>query len=277
LPDAFGRDAELGCHIPKRSAGVDGAFDGADLSSGEPAGPRFGVARERGRDRRQDDGVLGNLSVRRERSRWKLRPRQVTGDATYGTIDNIVSIEDRRIRAYLPLTDFDHRTPYFGRDAFAYDAEQDTYRCPGDKNLRLRALDTVTRVRVYRAPADACAACPLKPKCTGGRGGRFVHRSFDEAYLERVRDYHATEPYQKAIRKRRVWVKPLFAEGKAWHGLDRFRLRGLEKVNGEAQLIAAGQNFKRLLSHRGWGRRPWPSGAAGIVLPGPAPLPAARG
>jgi hypothetical protein len=41
----------------------------------------------------------------------------------------------------------------------------------------------------------------------------------------------------------------------------------LEKVNGEALLIAAGQNVKRLLSWRGWGRRPFPSGAAGIVLP----------
>ncbi len=81
----------------------------------------------------------------------------------------------------------------------------------------------------------------------------------------------ATEPYAKAMRKRQVWVAtqrvPGFAEAKAWHGLRRFRLRGLEKVNGEALLIAAGQNLKRLLSRRGWGRRPFPSGAAGIVLP----------
>ena len=93
-------------------------------------------------------------------------------------------------------------------------------------------------------------------------------RSLDEAYLDRVRGYHATEPYAKAMRKRQVWVEPLFAEAKDWHGLRRFRLRGLEKVNGEALLIAAGQNLKRLLSRRGWGRRPFPSGAAGVVLSG---------
>jgi len=69
------------------------------------------------------------------------------------------------------------------------------------------------------------------------------------------------------MRKRKVWVEPLFAEAKDWHGLRRFRLRGLEKVNIQAQLIAAGQNLKRLLSNHGWGRRPWPCGAAGIVLP----------
>ena len=73
------------------------------------------------------------------------------------------------------------------------------------------------------------------------------------------------------MRKRRVWVEPLFAEAKAWHGLRRFRLRGLEKVNSEALLIAAGQNLKRLLSRWGWGRRPFPGGAAGIVLPAVSP------
>jgi hypothetical protein len=36
----------------------------------------------------------------------------------------------------------------------------------------------------------------------------------------------------------------------------------LWRVNCEALLIAAGQNLKRLLSQRGWGRRPLPSGAA---------------
>jgi hypothetical protein len=85
--------------------------------------------------------------------------------------------------------------------------------------------------------------------------------------LDRVRGYHATEPDAKAMRKRQVWVEPLFAEAKAWHGLRRFRLRGLEQVNGEARLIAAGQNLKRLLRYRGWGRRPFPTGAAGVVLP----------
>jgi DDE family transposase len=76
------------------------------------------------------------------------------------------------------------------------------------------------------------------------------------------------------MRKRQGWVEPLFAEAKAWHGLRRFRLRGLEQVNGEALLIAAGQNLKRLLRRWGWGGRPFPSGAAGISLPALPPRPA---
>ena len=114
---------------------------------------------------------------------------------------------------------------------------------------------------VYRADAAACNACPVKAACTDSSRGRSVHRSLYAEYLDRVRAYHETRAYEKAMAKRKVWVEPLFGEAKDWHGLERFRLRGLWKVNAEALLIATGQNLKRLLRTRGWGRRPWPNGA----------------
>jgi len=80
-----------------------------------------------------------------------------------------------------------------------------------------------------------------------------------------VRAYHETEAYKKAMRKRKVWIEPLFGEAKQWHGMRQFRLRGQQKVNMEGLFIAAGQNLKRLLSAKGWGRRPWPDGAAGFA------------
>ena len=202
----------------------------------------------------------------RTRFRWHLPLEQVTGDTTYGTVENIVAIEDTGIRAYVPLPDFEQRTPFFGKQRFTYAAEHDQYHCPQGVVLRFRKHSYTKGVSIYQAEAAMCNACPLKAKCTDSKQGRRIHRSFDEAYLEHVRSYHQTEPYKKAMRKRKVWVEPLFGEGKAWHGLARFRLRGLPKVNIEALLIAAGQNLKRLLSMRGWGRRPYPGGAVGVVL-----------
>ena len=81
---------------------------------------------------------------------------------------------------------------------------------------------------VYRGDPATCNACPLKASCTESDRGRIVHRSFYAEYLERVRGYHATAAYRKAMRKRQVWVEPLFAEAKEWHGLRCFRLRGLD-------------------------------------------------
>lgn len=69
------------------------------------------------------------------------------------------------------------------------------------------------------------------------------------------------------MRKRQVWVEPLFGEAKDWHGLRRFRLRGLEKVNTEGVLLAAGQNLKRWLTKTGWGRRHGLAGSLALARP----------
>ncbi|MEX1387066.1 IS5/IS1182 family transposase, partial [Hydrogenibacillus schlegelii] len=41
------------------------------------------------------------------------------------------------------------------------------------------------------------------------------------------------QPHYRAIRKRRVVIERLFAEGKAQHGLSRARSRGLEAMLGK--------------------------------------------
>ena len=179
--------------------------------------------------------------------RWRPRPRSVTGDAAYGTKENIATIEKAGIRAYMALPDHEKRTSLFTKDAFVYDAERDLYTCPTGELLRRQGHDHRERSVRYAARPSACNACPLKDGCTKSSNGRWVRRSLEEEYLVRVRGYRDTEPYQKALRKRAVWIEPLFAEAKDWHGMRRFRLRRLEKVNTEALLIAAGQNVKRLL------------------------------
>src|SRR5262245_17341020 len=121
----------------------------------------------------------------RARFRWKVHPKRAVGDTTYGTVENIRALEDAGIRAYVPLADFDKRTPFFGQKDFRYDAERDEYRCPADRALSRRKADyTVEAVR-YRAEAATCNACALKARCTPGRTGRTVTRSFHEEYLER--------------------------------------------------------------------------------------------
>jgi len=193
--------------------------------------------------------------------RRRLRPHHVTGDTTYGTTENIVALEDAGIRAFFPLPDFDRRTPYYGMSQFIYDPERDEYRCPQGQRLRRRKTKYTEEKVLYRADAVTCNTCPVKAACTASDHGRMVHRSFYEAYLTKVRGYHITETYRKAMRKRKVWVEPLFGEAKEWHGLRRLRLRGLMNANIQGLLIAAGQNLKRFLAASGWGRRHAPCGS----------------
>ena len=181
--------------------------------------------------------------------------RRVTGDAKYGTKEIIAAVEKAGVRAYVSMADFEKKSPYYGTSRFVYDAEQDLYECPQGEPLRLYTHSYTERVSKYRANPESCNACPLKPECTPDENGRVVRRSFDEEFLERVRAYRETESYKKALRKRKVWVEPMFAEAKEWHGMRRFRLRTLWRVNAETMLVAAGQNIKRMLTFSSRGPR----------------------
>ena len=209
--------------------------------------------------------------LRRTLFRRRLRPARLIADAKYATGENIRALEAQGIRAYVPLPEWDKSSPYYHTAAFAYDAERDVYHCPQGQTLKLKWTDEAGERAIYRARAGSCNACPVKNECTRSTQGRMISRSDHAQYLDRVRGYRGTAAYEKALRKRNVWVEPLFAEAKQWHGLRQFRLRGLVNVNIEALLVATGQNLKRWLQATGWGRR----GLPGMAAASPAVVPAA--
>ena len=103
----------------------------------------------------------------------------------------------------------------------------------------------------------------FRPRSFGGDKG-FFERKFIETLLEEGIEPHiATEERGSAEAHRRVrhrrWgqayqlsqrcrkkIEELFGEGKDWHGLRRFRRRGLLRVREEAHLIGWVLNLKRL-------------------------------
>jgi hypothetical protein len=183
------------------------------------------------------------------RSRWRVQPKLAAGDAQYGTVPNIVGLEERGIKAYLPTSDFSNRTKYYSAKLFQYDSEKDQYVCPQGQILPLVSQRRTEQVLVYKPKAKVCNACPVKAECTGSKSGRHIFRSFFQEYLDKAETYRQTEAYLKAMRKRSMWVEPLFGEAKEFHRLRRFRLRRLLKVNIEGVMVAAGQNLKRLIRH----------------------------
>jgi hypothetical protein len=100
----------------------------------------------------------------RSRFRWRLRPRSVTGDAAYGTVENVVAVEKAGIHAYMALPKHDERDPLLGKDEFAYDAEKDIYICPQGETLHRKGHDYKQRSIRYAAMPSACNACALKSR-----------------------------------------------------------------------------------------------------------------
>jgi transposase len=174
-------------------------------------------------------------------SKWNISPTTVTADAKYGTAPNIAGLEKAGIKAFVPIPDISKRTGRYYSDQFQYNAEKNHYVCPQGQILKLHAQRSSEQVISYRADALVCNACPVKHECTNSKSGRHIFRSFHQEYIERVKGYHETDEYQKSMRKRGVWVEPLFGEAKQFHQLTRFRLRRLKKVNIEGLLVAAGQ------------------------------------
>ncbi len=191
------------------------------------------------------------------RARWRRRPRQATADKAYGTIPIIRALEEQGVRAYVLFADRPHADRAFSKDAFRYDPVADAYTCPAGATLPYNRSNRAQQLLIYQAPAAACDGCPLRARCTPSPGGRQVSRQYDEAFLDRVRAYQRTEAYHKAR-----------------HGLRRCRLRRLWRVNVQVTWTATGQNLKRLLAGRGWGRRPFPA-APGLHLAPIAALPTA--
>jgi transposase len=184
--------------------------------------------------------------------RWQIWPHHVTGDGKYGTAENVAAVEQANVRAFVSLHRSGGRPNIFGREDFTYDPKEDVYVCPAGELLRplgkkKNEEEREEKVTTYRAMASSCKTCQLRSRCTSDKLGRNLRRGPFEGYLDRVRSYAGTHSYEKALRKRKVWIEPLFGEAKDWHGMRIFRLRRLEKVNIEALLIASGQNVKRLL------------------------------
>ncbi len=203
------------------------------------------------------------------RFRWKLHPRIAVADAKYNTLANLVGLQQDGLRPYIAAIDHTLRTKLYAPDRFQYDAQQDCYFCPQGQRLPFSTIDQKDQAFVYRAPAKVCKGCPVKAQCTTSRYGRVVKRSFDQQYLDRARTYQTTAAYQKALRKRSVWIEPLFGEAKQWHQMVQFRLRRLRKVNIQALLTAAGQNIKRLLKARRDTKHLPPAQAVALALPKP--------
>jgi len=141
------------------------------------------------------------------RFRWHLRPKIAVGDSKFGTIRNIVALEQDGLRAYLAMPDLNKRSGLYTLDQFRYDAERDVYTCPHGQFLPLSSFDQYQQAFMYRTKRKICNACPVKTKCTTSAYGRVLRRLVVQDYIDRVRAYHGTADYQRTMRKRALWTK----------------------------------------------------------------------
>jgi Transposase DDE domain/Transposase domain (DUF772) len=111
--------------------------------------------------------------------------------------------------------------PHFPKTAFALDWDRRTIRCPQGHELQFAPGGAV------QFPAAACAACPVRARCTTSAHGRSVSIHPDERLLAELRERQRTSAGRAKLRER-VAVEHSLAHLGRWQG-DRARYRGRRK------------------------------------------------
>ena len=165
----------------------------------------------------------------------------------------------------------------YAPEEFIYDEEEDAYTCPNGEKLvssgkwyqrrTRRQRKTVNgaaagaqdggkatgsqRYQVYRISKSICDECPLREKCLSQsardqRRGQTLTRQEHAGAVERNRHRLKTEP---AVYKQRQAIveHPFGTIKRHWTGYYTL-LKGLEKVDGEYNLLACCYNLRRSMS-----------------------------
>jgi hypothetical protein len=167
------------------------------------------------------------------------------GDMAYSDGDVRQAVEDRGVRLVAKVPPVTNGS-YYAKTDFYVDLGRGEVTCPaGEVTKDARPTKDHKRRLALLFVFDArdCAACPLRPECTGA-AARTVTVSRHHARMEAARAAQ-TKPKVKALLRRRAKV-----ERKIDHlqdlGMRKARYQGRRKTKLQALLAATVANFKRL-------------------------------
>lgn len=175
----------------------------------------------------------------------------VVADTKYGTVENYLGCHDLGIKAHIPdlkasQQETGSRKGIFSEDAFRYDPEIDTYRCPAGNHLKRRNYNRNRDAFEYKCSPKICNACPLVHQCTASKSGRSIKRHRRQEELDRMRGDTQSPLSRKDLRTRQHLMERSFARATRY-GFKRARWRRLWRVQIQEYLTAAIQNLMILL------------------------------
>jgi transposase len=203
---------------------------------------------------RQAEVTAQRVMLDRTQQRFGIWPERLAADTGYGSAENLAwLVHERGIEPHIPVFDKDRTDGSFARRDFVYDHADDSYTCPGGKQLRrywqegraAKAKPPTDGIDRYRARKTDCQACDLRQRCRPGDQGRKLLRSIHEGARDLARNLSLTDAYLTSRRERKK-VEMLFAHLKRILKLDRLRLRGPNGAKDEFLLAATAQNLRKL-------------------------------
>jgi len=177
---------------------------------------------------------------------------EVIADRGYFESEEILACEEAGIAVTLPKpqTSNNRLRGMFIKADFRYAATEDVYVCPAGERLKYYFSTQERGLTLRRYWTNACAACPVKARCTSGvqrRITRWEHEHVLEAVQQRLDENPQT------MRVRRETSEHPFGTLKSWMGATHFLTKTLKKVSSEMALHVLAYNLKRVMNILGPG------------------------
>jgi len=209
-----------------------------------------------------NDGKALHRAATQAKENLKLKKEDridVLADKGYHTGGQLHECHDDDIKTYVAFKEqpsVKHLQKEFLSTQFIYNQEADSYTCPAGQTLATLntwhhkkgdAGETSYRFKTYRT--GACKNCSLKTHCTK-LPRRIIHRSeFQDAVDRNNKNIRENPDYYK--RRQTICEHPFGTIKRQW-GYTYTLMKGLQKVNGEMNLIMLVYNIKRTLSILGF-------------------------
>ena len=173
-----------------------------------------------------------------------------SADAGYHNGVEVVECEANGITPWVPkpkTSSKNEKKGLYTKEAFTYSPEQDAYRCPAGQLLGFSTqTEQNGRILRYYSNWPACAACPLRARCTQSKQGRRIMRTPEEPRLEAMGQRMKENP--GLMLQRKSVVEHPFGTMKWWWDGGYFLLKGLVKVRGEFSLMTLAYNLRRVIN-----------------------------
>ena len=211
-----------------------------------------------------NDGKALQLAATQAKHNLQLKqqdPLMVLADKGYHTGAELQACQQQNMTthvAYKEQPGVKHIAHEFLAESFIYDKLADSYTCPAGATLtslgtwhnkKGEANETSYRFKTYRT--GACKTCPLKPNCTK-LNKRIIQRSeYQDAVDINDNNIKINPQYYK---RRQAIVEHPFGTIKRHFGYTHTLLKGMQKVNGEMNLIMFCYNFMRTKNILGFDR-----------------------
>jgi hypothetical protein len=167
------------------------------------------------------------------------------GDCAYGSGETRQAFADAGRELNVRVPEPGRQNGLYAKKDFTIDLASGTVTCPAGVTTS-QARTEAAGGRIFSFGA-ACAACPLRPKCTTAIGGRTIQVHPQEALLQEALAKQKEPEHRRRMRERLAVENSLARL--AYYGVGQARYIGHEKTRFQLQVSATVANLRRVWNY----------------------------